>query len=193
MKRTIAFILIISFVLVINCGCESSEKTQLEQSGFYEVAITDDYNVTLEVISQTQDYFEVEVSKEKTDGYFASDPYNFDESDATVYDLAIVDTNTVFEYVLVNDEVKIDGKSLGGGIVYGCPWTFYVNSFEGSVNLKFYFYHAQTHDYTVKMFTRKVLDLGIIKVGSVKTDEGVYNQGDSIIHAIALDVEKPSN
>ena len=189
MKRTIVFVLIVSILLVTLCGCESSEKTQLKQNESYEVTITDDYNVTLEVISQTQDYFEVVITKEKTDGYFESDPYDFDDSATIVYDLAIVDTNRVFEYVMVNDEVQIDGKSLGGGIVYGCPWTFYVNSFEGSVNLKFYFYHTQTDDYAVQMFTRKVLDLGIIKVGSVKTDEGVYNQGDSILRAIAFDVE----
>ena len=62
-------------------------------------------------------------------------------------------------------------------------------NFSGVINLKFYFYHTQAEDYTVKMFTKEVLDYGIIKVDAVKNEDGGYNPSASIINAIAFEVE----
>ena len=39
------------------------------------------------------------------------------------------------------------------------------------------------------MFTRKVLDYGIIKVDAKKNEDGGYNHSASIINAIAFEVE----
>ena len=192
MKRTMVFILIIALLISTLCGCEAPEKTPLEQGKSYEVVIKDDYKVTIEVISQTEEYFEVAVTKEKNDGYFYIDSNDSDNPDPILCDLAFVEeTNQsqVFKYVLVNDTTEIEGDFLGGGIHYGCPWTFFISSFDESVNLKFYFYHKQTEDYTVKMFTRKVLDYSIIKVGAEKNEDGGYNHSASIINAIAFQVE----
>ena len=65
MKRTMVFILIIALLISTLCGCEAPEKTSLEQGKSYEVVIKEDYKVTIEVISQTEEYFEVAVTKEK--------------------------------------------------------------------------------------------------------------------------------
>ena len=192
MKRTIAFILTTVLLLSMLCGCETPEKTQLEQGESYEVVVKDDYKVTIEVISKTKEYFEVIVTKGKTEGYFYIDSNDSENPDPILCDLAFIDrteSEVAFEYVMVNDTVKIEGDSLGGGIHYGCPWTFFISSFEGSINLKFYFYHTQTEDYTVKMFTKEVLDYGIKKVDAVKNDDGEFRAGDSIIWAIAFEVE----
>ena len=70
MKKSVVFILILTLLISTLCGCEAPEKTPLEQGKSYEVVIKDDYKVTIEVISQTAEYFEVAVTKEKTDGYF---------------------------------------------------------------------------------------------------------------------------
>ena len=192
MKRTMVFILIIALLISTLCSCEAPEKTSLEQGKSYEVVIKDDYKVTIEVISQTAEYFEVAVTKEKTDGYFHIDSNDSENPDPILCDLAFIDRTSecqVFKYVLVNDTTKIEGDSLGGGIHYGCPWTFFISSFEGSINLKFYFYHTQTKDYAVKMFTREVLDYAIIKVDAIKNEDGGYNPSASIIQAIAFEVE----
>ena len=192
MKRTMVFILIIALLISTLCSCEAPEKTSLEQGKSYEVVIKDDYKVTIEVISQTAEYFEVAVTKEKTDGYFHIDSNDSENPDPILCDLAFIDRTSerqVFKYVLVNDTTKIEGDHLGGGIHYGCPWTFFISSFDGSINLKFYFYHTQTEDYTVKMFTKEVLDYGIIKVDAVKNEDGGYNPSESIINAIAFEVE----
>ena len=192
MKKSVVFILIFTLLISTLCGCEAPEKTSLERGKSYEVVIKEDYKVTIEVISQTEEYFEVAVTKEKTDGYFYIDSNDSENPDPILCDLAFVDRTAecqVFEYVLVNDTAKIEGDSLGGGIHYGCPWTFFISSFEGSINLKFYFYHTQTKDYDVKMFTREVLDYGIIKVNAKKNEDGGYNPSASIINAIAFQVE----
>ena len=192
MKRTTVFILIIALLISTLCSCEAPEKTSLEQGKSYEVIIKDDYKVSIEVISQTEEYFEIVVTKGKTEGYFNLDTNDAENPDPILCDLAFVDVTNqsqVFKYVLVNDTTEIEGDFLGGGIHYGCPWTFFISSFDESVNLKFYFYHKQTEDYTVKMFTREVLDYSIIKVGAVKNEEGGYNPSASIINAIAFEVE----
>ena len=172
-------------------GCHISEKMQLEPEESYEIAITDDYIVTLKLLSTTEEYVEVVVTKEETDGYFYADTDGSTNTDPILCDLVFVNKNEpeLMDYVMVNDNVKAEDEFLGGGIVYGCPHAFFINNFEGSINLKFYFYHAQTEEYTVKMFTRDVLDYGIKKADAVKNDDGTFRSGDSIVRAIALRVE----
>lgn len=183
MKKTISILLV---VLLLLCGCSThrAEATQLEPGKSYEVLIEEDYKITLELVSQTEEYLEILVSKEETNGYFNLELYN-DTNSTQLSDLAFAywDYST-FKHVVVNDSQTIEAISFGGGIKYGCPHVFVIESFEGSVSLKFYFTESIDADSKICMETKAIQDNRIAKVNSIGNDKA-----DSIIQSIYLSIK----
>lgn len=185
MKRIIAFILITVLMLSILCGCNVTEKKQLEQGKSYDIVLEEGQNISLELVAITEDYFEIVITKSKTDGYFNLKTQTYDGTVTRLCDVAFVDTDRIIDYVMVNDSEKVETVDFVGGIQYGIPYGFAINSFEGSTNLKFYFYSNDTTEYTtLNIFTRTVRDYEITKV-----NETGNREIDSKIQAIALEIE----
>ncbi len=183
MKKIISVLLV---VLLLLCGCTTSttEATQLEQGKPNEVLIEEDYKITLELVSQTEDYIEIIVSKEETNGYFNLKLYN-DENLSQLSDLAFAYWDySIFKHVVVNDSQTIEAISFGGGIKYGCPHVFVIESFEGSVNLKFYLTESIDSDSKICIETKAIQDNGITKVNSTGN-----NKADSVIQSIYLTIK----
>ena len=184
MKRTIVFILILALISTL-CGCNVTEKKQLEQGKSYDIVLEEGQNISIELVAITEDYFEIVITKEKTDGYFNIKTQTYDGTITRLCDVAFVDVHRIIDYVIVNDSEKVETVDFVGGIQYGIPYGFVINSFEGSTNLKFYFYSNDTTEYTtLDIYKRKVRDYGITKV-----NETGNREIDSVIQTIAFEVE----
>lgn len=185
MKRMIALILITVLMLSILCGCNVTEKKQLEQGKSYDIVLEEGQNISIELVAITEDYFEIVITKEKNDGYFNIKTQTYDGTITRLCDVAFVDRDNIIEYVMVNDSERVEKVDFSGGIQYGVPYGFAINSFEGSTNLKFYFYSNDTAEYTtLDIYKRKVRDYGITKV-----NETGNREIDSVIQTIALELK----
>ena len=185
MKRTIAFILITVLMLSILCGCNVTEKKQLEQGKSYDIVLEEGQNISLELVAITEDYLEIVITKSKTNGYFNLKTQTYLDVTTQLCDVAFVDPEHIIDYVMVNDSEKVESVDFVGGIQYGIPTGFAINSFEGSVNLKFYFYSNDTTEYTtLNIYNRKVRDYEITKV-----NETGNREIDSVIQTIALELK----
>lgn len=185
MKRIIPLILVTVLSLSILCGCNVTKKQQLEQGKAYDIVLEEGQNISLELLAITEDYFEIVITKSTTEGYFNLKTQTFDDTVTRLCDVAFVDTHRIIDYVMVNDSEKVETMDFAGGIQYGIPYGFAINSFEGSANLKFYFYSSDTTEYTtLNMYKRKVRDYGITKV-----NETGNREIDSVIQTIALEIK----
>lgn len=181
MKKVISALLIIMLFL---SGCSAPTRTKLSRGEAYNIVLEEGPSIELKLLNVAEKYFEIVITKEKTDGYFNIKTQTYDENVTRLCDIAFVDQNNIIEYVMVNDSEKVEKVDFSGGIHYGDPWGFAINSFEGSINLKFYFYSNDTSEYTVEMFTRTVRDYGITKV-----NETGNREIDSVIQAISLEIK----
>ena len=185
MKKSVVFILILTLLISTLCGCNVTEERQLEQGKSYDIVLEEGQNISLELVSITDDYFEIVITKEISDGYFNIKTETYDSTTTQLCDVAFVDVHRIIDYVMVNDSEKVEVVDFVGGIQYGIPYGFVINSFEGSINLKFYFYSNDTTEYTtLNICKRKVRDYGITKV-----NETGNREIDSVIQTIAFEVE----
>ena len=181
MKKIFTVLLITMLML---CSCSATAKAQLKLSESYDIVLEEDQKITLELLNITKDYFEIEITKEKTDGYFNIKTQTYDGTITRRCDVAFVDQNNIIDYVMVNDSERVEKVDFSGGIQYGVPYGFAIDSFEGSTNLKFYFYSNDTVEYAIEMFTKTVRDYEITKV-----NETGNREIDSVIQAIALEIK----
>lgn len=181
MKKVLSVLLITMLLLT---GCSAPTRTQLVEGESYNILLEDDIKISLQVLNVAKDYFELVITKKKTDGYFNIKTQTYYENVTRLCDITFVDQNNIIEYVMVNDSEKVEKVGFSGGIHYGDPWGFAINSFEGSINLKFYFYSNDTSEYTIEMFTRTVRDYGITKV-----NETGNREIDSVIQTISLEIK----
>ena len=181
MKKIFTVLLITMLML---CSCSAPAKAQLKLSESYDIVLEEDQKITLELLNITKDYFEIEITKEKTDGYFNIKTQTYDGTITRRCDVAFVDQNNIIDYVMVNDSERVEKVDFSGGIQYGVPYGFAIDSFEGSTNLKFYFYSNDTVEYAIEMFTKTVRDYEITKV-----NETGNREIDSVIQAIALEIK----
>lgn len=181
MKKIISVLLITMLLL---CSCSAPAKTQLKQGESYDIILEEDRKFDIELLTITKDYFEILITKEKNDGYFNIRTQTYDGTVTRLCDIAFVDRDNIIKYVMVNDSEKAEKVDFSGGIRYGASHGFAINSFEGSINLKFYFYSNDTAEYTIDMFTKTVRDYEITKV-----NETGNREIDSVIQAIALEIK----
>lgn len=180
-KKLLSVLLITMLLL---SGCSAPTRTQLIQGEAYNIVLEEGSRIELKLLYVAEKYFEIIITKEKTDGYFNIKTQTYDENITRLCDIVFVDQDNIIEYVMVNDSEKVEKVGFSGGIHYGDPWGFAINSFEGSINLKFYFYSNSTEEYAIEMFTRTIRDYGITKV-----NETGNREIDSVIQAISLELK----